>query len=157
MTGGQQPREDVGRRNLLAGVLLGIGFTAFFDEAVFHQILHWHHFYDRSTPAAGLVTDGLLHAFDWFATVAGLFLFADLRRRHAFWRARWWSGILLGAGGFQLWDGIIHHKLLRLHQIRYDVELLPYDLAWNLPAVVVLIAGVVLYQRSASTANAAVS
>ena len=140
---------DPGPRNLLSGLLLGVGFMAFFDEAVFHQILHWHHFYDRSTPAAGLVADGLLHAFDWFATVAGLFLLADLRRRDALWPLRWWVGIFLGAGAFQLWDGIIHHKLLRIHQIRYGVELLPYDIAWNFGAIVLLLAGAVLLRRSA--------
>src|SRR2546423_12775832 len=76
------PRASVfGRRNLLSGLLLGVGIAAFVDEAVFHQLLHWHHFYDRSTPAAGLVSDGLFYAFGWFATVAALFLLADLRRR----------------------------------------------------------------------------
>ena len=57
-------------RNLVAGVLLGLGTVAFIDETVFHQLLHWHHFYDRSTPEVGLVSDGLFHAFGWFATVA---------------------------------------------------------------------------------------
>src|SRR4051812_24622206 len=49
------------RRSILSGVLVGIGVAGFVDEAVFHQILHWHHFYDRSTPAWGLVSDGIFH------------------------------------------------------------------------------------------------
>jgi uncharacterized membrane protein len=61
-------------------------------------------FSDRSTPAAGLVSDGLFHAFGWFATVPELFLFADLRRHAGIWPARWWSGLLLGASGFLLYD-----------------------------------------------------
>src|SRR3982750_4113369 len=77
-------RSDVTRRNVLSGVLLGVGVAAFIDETVFHQLLHWHHFYDRSTPAAGLVSDGIFHAVGFFAAVAGLFLFADLRRHQAF-------------------------------------------------------------------------
>ena len=80
------PRSRAGlleRRNVLVGILFGCGIIAFIDEAVFHQLLHWHHFYDRSTSDAGLVSDGLFHAFSWFATVASLFLFADLRRRNA--------------------------------------------------------------------------
>jgi uncharacterized membrane protein len=52
--------------------------------------------------------------------------------------------VLVGYGAFQLYDGTVQHKLLRLHQIRYDVELLPYDLAWNLSAAVFLIVGAVL-------------
>ncbi len=68
-------------RSLLAGVLMGIGVAGFIDETVFHQLLHWHHFYDKSTPSWGLVSDGLFHAASWFCMIAGLFVFADLRRR----------------------------------------------------------------------------
>src|SRR3954452_8960777 len=66
-----------------SGALVGIGVAAFVDETVFHQLLHWHHFYDRSTPAAGLVSDGIFHAFGWIAVVAGLFFFAHLWRTAA--------------------------------------------------------------------------
>lgn len=89
-------------RNLGSGFLFGLGLVAFFDETVFHQLLGWHHFYDKSTDAVGLFSDGLFHAFSWFATVAALFLVADLRRRKAFWTKRWIGGVLLGAGFFQL-------------------------------------------------------
>ncbi|MEH7743475.1 DUF2243 domain-containing protein, partial [Neobacillus drentensis] len=40
-------------KNLWSGFLFGIGLVAFIDEAVFHQLLHWHHFYDKSTTAFG--------------------------------------------------------------------------------------------------------
>jgi uncharacterized membrane protein len=59
-------------------VLIGVGIAAFIDETVFHQLLHWHHFYDKSTPAIGLVSDGAFHAFGWFAIVIGLVLVTDL-------------------------------------------------------------------------------
>ncbi|MGW9403212.1 DUF2243 domain-containing protein [Arthrobacter sp. NPDC055585] len=136
------------RRNVLSGVLVGIGTAAFIDEVVFHQLLQWHHFYDRSTAAAGLFSDGLFHAFGWFAVVAGLFLFADLRRRGILIPPRWGGAVLLGAGAFQLYDGTVQHKLLNLHQIRYEVELLPYDLAWNTAALLMLGAGIVLLLRT---------
>src|SRR5439155_16189047 len=112
-------------------VLFGVGLAAFVDETVFHQLLHWHHFYDKSTLEVGLVSDGLFHAFGWFAAVASLFLLADLRRRNGLWWTRWAGGLLLGAGGFQLYDGVVQHKLMGLHQIRYQVDLVPYDLTWN--------------------------
>src|SRR5256885_1697341 len=88
------PPAGVPRRTLVSGLLLGVGFAAFVDEAVFHQLLHWHHFYDRSTSAAGLVSDGLFHAFGWFATVAALFLLADLRRRRTGWAGGGVAGLL---------------------------------------------------------------
>lgn len=134
-------------RSELSGLLLGIGAAAFIDEAVFHQVLHWHHFYDRSSSTAGLVSDGLFHALSWFATVGALFLLADVRRREGVLQRRWWSGFLVGLGGFQLYDGLVQHKAFRLHQIRYDVDLTPYDVAWNLVAVVVLLSGLLLYRR----------
>ncbi|SFF55177.1 Uncharacterized membrane protein [Halobacillus alkaliphilus] len=135
-------------RNTGAGILFGIGVAAFIDETVFHQLLHWHHFYDKSTTNAGLVSDGFFHAFSWFATVAALFLVADLRRRHAFWPVKWWGAVLIGAGGFQLYDGTIQHKLMRIHQIRYVEDLLPYDLVWNGSAVLMIIAGsIILYKN----------
>lgn len=137
------------RRSIVSGLLFGCGLIAFVDEAVFHQLLHWHHFYDRSTTAAGLVSDGVFHAFSWGATVGALFLFADLRRRHALSLPAWTGGILLGSGIFQLYDGVVHHKVFGLHQIRYGVDLTMYDLLWNLTALALIISGtaVLLVQR----------
>jgi uncharacterized membrane protein len=136
------------KRNLWSGILFGIGLVAFLDETLFHQLLHWHHFYDKSTTDIGLVSDGIFHAFSWFATIGGLFLFADLRRRHALWLKRWWGGVLLGAGGFQLYDGTIQHKLMRIHQIRYVENVLIYDLIWLVIAVGLVIAGFILTMRT---------
>ena len=140
-TAGQAVRAG---RTLAAGVLLGLGTVAFVDEAVFHQILNWHHFYDRSTTEVGLVSDGLFHAFSWFATVAALVLVADLRRERVFWTRRFVAGWLAGAGFFQLYDGLVQHKVFGLHQIRYGVDLAPYDTVWNVVAAGLLVAGVAL-------------
>ena len=143
------------RRNLVSGVLGGVGLIAFVDETVFHQLLHWHHFYDRSTAAVGLVSDGLFHAFGFFAVVSSLFLVADLRRRQDLHWARWSGGLLLGAGVFQLYDGLVQHKLFGLHQIRYDVDLVPYDLVWNITAGVMIVVGVGLTLRTGAKRRAA--
>ncbi|SIT84180.1 DUF2243 domain-containing protein [Edaphobacillus lindanitolerans] len=144
----EDPRHHRLSRNMWAGILFGLGFVAFVDEAVFHQILHWHKFYDRSSTAAGLVSDGLFHAFSWFATVGGLYLVADLRRRQAFRHKMFWGGKLLGGGAFQLYDGTIQHKLMRIHQIRYEVDIIPYDLVWNGLAVIMIVIGLVLIRSA---------
>jgi uncharacterized membrane protein len=141
-------------RSAWAGVLAGVGVAAFVDETVFHQLLHWHHFYDRSTTDAGLVSDGLFHAFGWFAIVFGLVLVADLRRGDRLSGRALTGGVLAGVGAFQLYDGTVQHKLLGLHQIRYDVALAPYDWTWNVVAVLLLAAGV-LVLRTARKAAAA--
>lgn len=130
-----------------SGVLIGIGTAAFIDETVFHQLLHWHHFYDKSTPAVGLVSDGLFHAFGWFALVIGLVMVIDLVRRTRLSGRGLAGGILLGAGGFQLYDGTVQHKILRLHQIRYHVNIAPYDWVWNIIALLILVVAVWLLRE----------
>ncbi|PYC69343.1 DUF2243 domain-containing protein [Micromonospora arborensis] len=139
-----------GRSSAFAGVLIGVAIMAAVDEIVFHQLLAWHHFYDRSTPSVALLSDGLLHAAEVIALVGGFFWFADLRRRRALSDRLAWGGFLLGAGGFQLFDGLIDHKVLRLHQIRYGVHLVPYDVVWNVAGSVLLLAGVAVVWWSRS-------
>jgi uncharacterized membrane protein len=39
------------RRSLLTGAMTGIAVMAAVDTIVFHELLSWHHFYDRSTLA----------------------------------------------------------------------------------------------------------
>ncbi|MFH5824436.1 DUF2243 domain-containing protein [Georgenia sp. AZ-5] len=139
-------------RSARVAALVGVGVMAAVDEIVFHQLLAWHHFYDRATPDVALLSDGLLHGAELVMLVAGIFLTADVARRGALVPGAAWGGFLLGAGGFQLFDGVVNHKVLRLHQIRYDVELLPYDLAWNLAAVALLVVGAALRWRAARPA-----
>lgn len=141
-------RSVYSSRNIWSGILFGIGIVAFLDDAIFHQILHWHHFYDKSTTDIGLISDGLFHAFSWFATIGGLFMFANLRRLHVFWLSRWSAGVFLGAGGFQLYDGIIQHKIMRIHQIRYVENVFIYDLVWNIVAGLLIIIGTIMVYRS---------
>ena len=150
---GASDRRDVlgpGRpaRSMAVCALVGAALMAAVDEIVFHQLLGWHHFFDRSTPAVGLVSDGLLHTAELLALVAGFVGYADLRRRRALAPAHAWAGLFLGLGGFQLFDGVVDHKLLRVHQIRYGVDLLPYDIAWNAGALVLLSIGTTLAIRA---------
>lgn len=142
------PESTQPRLSLGYAALIGIGVMAGVDEIIFHQLLQWHHFFDRATPAIGILSDGLLHAAELIALVAGFFLIAELAR-HRRLAVNWaWAGFFLGMGGFQLFDGIVSHKLLRIHQIRYGVDPLLYDLVWNLSALVLLLVGVWLYRRA---------
>jgi uncharacterized membrane protein len=136
------------RRSLLTGVMIGTAVMAAVDTIVFHQLLSWHHFYDRSTPDVSLLSDGLLQTTYLALLVAGFFWFADLRRRRSLARRSAWAGFILGLGTFQLFDGIVDHKVLKVHQVRYVADLAPYDLAWNGAAVGLLVVGAVLALRS---------
>lgn len=140
--------SEATRQSRWATILIGIAVMSGIDEFLFHQVLGWHHFYDRSTPAVGLVSDGFLHAAELLILVAGFFKFAELRRRQTFDATYAWSGFLIGAGGFQLFDGLVDHKVLRLHQIRYGVPIVPYDIAWNLVGAALLVGGLYLGFRA---------
>ena len=150
---GADPRRKAGitleRRTVVSGFLFGCGIAAsMIDLFVFHLGLQWHHFYDLSTTQVALTADGFFHAFGWFITIWGLFLLADVRRRGEVPWA-WWSGaVVAGVGFFQLFDGVVFHKVLRVHQIRYEVDLLPYDAVWIGSAVLLLLIGVFLLWRT---------
>lgn len=144
MSGSRYSKRSYSAGNTWSGVLFGIGLMALIDEIIFHQLLQWHHFYDESTTQAGIFSDGLLNAFALFGVVGGLFMYADLRRQNIVRMKIWIASIFIGAGGFQMFDGIINHKLLRIHQVRYGVDVLPYDLAWNIAGAVLIITGSVI-------------
>ncbi|WP_207456253.1 DUF2243 domain-containing protein [Herbiconiux sp. SYSU D00978] len=149
MTTDASTRVDPDRRTLLSGILFGCGIAAsLIDLFVFHLALQWHHFYDLSSTAVAITADGFFHAVAWFITVAGLFLLADVRRRVEVHWARWVAAVVTGVGAFQLFDGVVDHKLLGIHQIRYGVDLLPYDLVWIGSSAVVLAVGLVLLRRT---------
>ena len=146
-TPGRVERSTTDRRLVLSGALFGAGIAAsVVDLFVLHLLLQWHHFYDLSTTEVALAADGLFHAVAWGMTVAGLFLLADARRCGAVPWGRWTGAVLAGLGGFQLLDALVNHKLLGIHQVRYDVDLLPYDLAGS--AAIVLLAGLVVLWRT---------
>src|SRR5690606_4591961 len=126
----------------------GAGLVQAVAEIVSTRFLSWPNYYDRATPAIGLLSDGLLHSAEVVLLAAGGCALADLLRRRALVPRAAWAGFLLGAGGFQLFDGVVDHKVLRVHQVRYGVDLLPYDVAWIAAGVLLLIAGAAVLARS---------
>lgn len=116
------------RREIWAGLLLGIGLGGFFDGIVLHQILQWHHMLSSQgnypiTTVAGLQVntrwDGLFHAFTYVATITGFFLlWSAARQPHARWSTKLFVGLLLlGWGTFNLVEGVIDHQILGIHHV----------------------------------------
>lgn len=142
--GNLKNRTVFAARNFWSGILFGVGIMAFGIGTVFHQLLQWHHFYDLSNEETGIFSDGILNLVAWIVTVSGLFLFSSLRKRKALWPKRWVGSGLMGSGFYLLFDGIIIHKLLGLHQIRYGYDLFPYDVAWIAGGAVFSLTGLVM-------------
>lgn len=137
------------RAVLWTGIISGIGIMGAVDEIVFHQLLQWHNFYVHTTHYWRIFSDGLFHVF----TAAMLFLgsirlWSQRRNIHSIVSNRpFWAGIFSGAGGFQLFDGTVNHKLLQIHPVREGVEnILPYDIGWNVSGLVLLIIGWLLWR-----------
>ena len=134
---------------------MGVGVAGTLDEVVLHQLLGWHHFYDRSTLSVGLLSDVLFRLASTLILVLGVLGLASLRRAQG-WPARSaWGAVLVGAGGFNLYDGVIQHKVLELHQVRPDApSQLPYDLVFVGLALAVLVVGVVILARGRERSRA---
>ena len=131
--------------------LLGVGVAGTLDEVIFHQLLRWHHFYDRSDAAVALISDGVFHLVSTGAIVLGGILLWRARRAGPLDGRRVWGSVLAGAGAFNLYDGTVQHKVLRLHQVREGVaNEAPYDLAFIGAALITLVVGLAIIRRAKS-------
>ena len=133
-----------GRDVLRPGLLGGVGLAMTLDEIVFHQLLGWHHLVEE----APLSSDGVLHLLGSAALVLAT---VQVVLRRPFSSRRLAGALLAGAGGFNVFDGVVDHKLLRLHQVREGVaDTLPYDIAWIVVSAIVLLAGLALLRGTAA-------
>ena len=140
---------------ILAGLVLGLGQGGFFDGIVFHQLLQWHHMFssiETDMTIAGMELnafgDGLFHLFDWLLTLVGIFLLwrAGQQAKDA-WSGRVFMGaLLLGAGLFNLVEGIIDHHLLGIHHLKPGVHEFLWDLGFLGSGILLVSIGVVLIQ-----------
>jgi uncharacterized membrane protein len=145
------------RSDLLTGILLGIGIIGAIDEAVFHQILQWHTLYWGTDERGRLLSDGVFHLLSAAVLVWGALRLAQIPQPGLRRRRGWLlPAILLGAGGFNLYDGLIQHLLLHWHLVNEFVcptpqadnsvascpADLPFEAGWLVLAVVLLAAGV---------------
>lgn len=143
-----------------AGVILGMGFAGFFDGIVIHQVLQWHHMVSTIRPATSLSNleantfwDGAFHLGTFVLTVIGLTLL---------WRAMQREGVpksaqpligavLIGAGSFNVIEGVIDHHLLAIHHVKSGVNQFGWDLGFLIVSVLLVIAGWVVlvnYQQT---------
>ncbi len=148
------PWAGPARRAAWTGAVAGVAVMGALDEVVFHQLLQWHHFYAHTTAYWQVFSDGLFHLFTtslWFAAV--MLLWAQRRElATVLGGAPFWSGVLIGAGAFQVFDGVVNHKLLGLHEVRTGADpLWPYDVGWVACGLVPLALGLALRRRWTGT------
>jgi uncharacterized membrane protein len=148
---------ELNRRPLIiAGIVLGIGQGGFFDGIVLHQILQWHHMFtniETSKTIAGLEIntfgDGLFHAFDWLMTTIGIFLLWCAGNISNVPRSNQTliGSLFIGAGAFNIVEGIIDHHLLKIHHVKPGINELAWDLCFLAIGLLSLGIGWLLLQR----------
>jgi len=166
------PAKTIGERSLsegdrsnyrpliVAGIVLGLGQGGFFDGIVFHQLLQWHHMFSSvrsDMTVAGLelntLGDGLFHLLDWVLTLTGIFLLWRAgKHQNVPWSGQVFGGaMLIGAGLFNLVEGIIDHHILGIHHLRLGPNQLLWDLSFL--AVGALLAGIGLRLVQAASSD----
>lgn len=132
--------EPRNRSGLLvaAGLLIGAGLLAgFVDGILLHEILQWHHMITSVRPLTNLsaveantLGDGLFHLGTWTLTVIGIILlWIAGGRSDVPWSPKIFGGsLLLGAGLFDVIEGLIDHQILGIHHVKPG----PNQLAWDM-------------------------
>jgi uncharacterized membrane protein len=142
---------------IIAGVFLGIGLGGFFDGIVLHQILQWHHMLSSVRPLTttsnidiNMVWDGLFHAFDWIMTVIGVvLLWRAGRRDDVSWSSNLYFGsILIGAGLFNLVEGVIDHQILGIHHVKSGPNQFAWDLGFLAVGALFILFGWIMVQKN---------
>ncbi|MGE5659975.1 MAG: DUF2243 domain-containing protein [Actinomycetota bacterium] len=138
------------RRTLIAaGLLIGMAGAGFFDGIVFHELLQWHHLISSIRPAttlenlhANMIGDGLFHAATYLLAVSGISLLWRVASSGVRLPSKIFSGsLLLGAGLFNLMEGLIDHQILGIHHLKPGINQLAWDLGFLGAGVVLAVIG----------------
>ena len=152
-------KTDLGRLNrqlIVAGILLGLGQAGFFDGIVFHQLLQWHHMFtnvESGNTVSGLelntLGDGLFHLVDWLFTLSGLVvLWLTIKRNDVDMSTSVFIGAFcIGAGMFNITEGILSHHVLQIHHVKPGAHQLAWDLSFIGAGILSAIIGGIILNR----------
>lgn len=133
-------------RLIAAGLLLGLGIGGSIDSSAFHQVVQFH---AGGAPGAlvGVKTDplwdGLLHACTWLGTLVGLGLLWGLARRAggSLRTAPFVGSLMLGWGAYNVFEGAIDYRMLRLSHVPPSSAQLLWDGGLIVSGVALILAG----------------
>ena len=124
-TAASHGRTAVTRRGFLAAGVFGFGFSGLIDVLVLHHVLQWHHLVSGLFPMdtvdglrTNILADGLFSV--GMLLIAGIgagLLWRAERRTVAPLAVRPVAGAaVIGLGVFDVFDAVVDHALLGLHQ-----------------------------------------
>jgi uncharacterized membrane protein len=135
---------------ILPGFLIGASLAGFFDGILLHQILQWHHmicieshcvFSTVETLKQAQFYDGLFHAVMWLALLVGLIVFVNRLKVSVFNPSYFWGTILLGAGAFNVVEGVVNHHTLQIHHVRFGPGGAAWDFGYLLISAIIALFG----------------
>ena len=147
------------RRALIAAGIVGFGFSGLIDVLLLHLVLQWHHLlsglYSQTTMSGlriNILADGLFSiAMVVIMGIGGGLLWKSERRTANPLPVRPLAGALLvGLGVFDLYDALVDHILLGLHQPLSQGG--TYNLHWIAISLLFIGAGGYIY-RTHSTGD----
>ncbi|RCJ27045.1 hypothetical protein A6770_02465 [Nostoc minutum NIES-26] len=142
---------------IAAGIFLGLGLGGFVDGILLHQILQWHHMLSNTKPLTtpsnidlNMIWDGLFHALDWILTVIGVaLLWRAGGRDDVPWSSQTFVGsLLIGAGLFNLVEGLIDHQILGIHHVKSGPNQLAWDVGFLILGGLLVVVGWLVLQNS---------
>ena len=157
------PAAAAARRSvLLTGIILGVGVIGALDEAIFHQVLQWHTLLWTDDEHQRILSDGVFHLIALALLVYGAVRLWQTSSILQGRRDALIAATLIGAGAFNLYDGLVQHGLLHLHLVNEYVcanptannslascpSDVPYELAWLAVATGLLLLGVFRWRNA---------
>lgn len=125
--------------------LFGVGMIGMLDGIVFHQILQWHSVNMHTDRFHQIMSDGLFHLFvTVIIFVSGILLWKGAHKQPSH---QFWGCFLLGAGAFNLIEGIVNHHWLQVHHVKPGPNQFLYDISYDLFALLLLAIGWILLRR----------
>lgn len=102
-------------RTFFGAFWLGVGLVGMLDGVIFHQILQWHSTYMQTDRFHQIVSDGIFHLFVTVIIFFGAVNLWKAETPHSF--IRFFSGLLLGGGVFNLAEGVVNHHIFEFHHV----------------------------------------
>lgn len=129
----------------IGAFLFGVGIIGMLDGIVFHQILQWHSVNMHTDRFHQIMSDGVFHLFvTLIIFVSGILLWKGNPKEPS---NRFWGSFLLGAGAFNLIEGIVNHHLLQAHHVKPGPNQFLYDISYDIFALLLLTIGWILLRR----------
>ncbi|MBX0296471.1 DUF2243 domain-containing protein [Haloarcula nitratireducens] len=145
--------DGVTRRALLAAGVFGFGFSGLIDVLVLHHVLQWHHLVSAVYPQdtlsglrTNILADGLFSlTMLSIMCVGGGLLWQSERRTAEPLALRPVAGAaVVGLGVFDLFDVVVDHMLLGLHQPLSQAG--RYNPHWAAVSLLFIAAGYYIYR-----------